>query len=628
MSKQLRIQKLLQVANTLPKGPGCYFMKNKSDEIIYVGKAKNLKSRVASYFNNSAKSPKTQILVGHIVEFEFIMTKTESESYVLENNLIKKHLPKYNIRLKDDKSYPYVMVNFNEDFPRLQYVRTPKAKKNVELFGPFPVGSNISNIIRILTKAFELRDCSKHEFNSRKEPCLLYQMNQCSAPCVGYISKDQYKKDLDLTTSFLSGEKKAKKVLKLLNEKMLVLSEEEKFEKAAMVRDFIVELDEFYQKSFKQNVEFLKGDKNVDIMAYFVGDEEIDISLYMIREGSLLGHKNFHFLVSDLIEDIESEVVSFMLQYYFQHEHLLPEKVVTHLDEEKAKVFEGAVAEINESSKKTKVICSSKKYQPLIDSTCDHARESQRVRIENQESVYVGLNRLKDLLGMKNRPRLMECYDVAIWQGKSPAASQVVFHDGKPEKKKYRHYHLKELPEGNNDFAMMKEVFTRRLTHGDLPDVFIVDGGKAQVSTVKKVLDELEIDIPICGIAKSKDLSGGNFKAKEGSKSEERLIIPGRMNPYILQKNISLFRIIVQMRDEAHRFSRRLHHNKEKKRTFYSWLDEIPGIGQVTKKQILSNLNISKEELAEMNIPTLVNYLGIKEKHARLLSEFLHVYRI
>ena len=187
---------LLDKANTLPNASGCYFMQDSNGHIIYVGKAKKLKSRVVSYFNQSAKSAKTQILVSHIRDFDFIITKTEAESLVLENNLIKEHKPKYNIRLKDDKSYPYVLLNYNESFPRLEYVRKPKKRKGVELFGPFPVGSNISQILRVLNKAFELRDCSLHEFNSRKTPCILHQMKQCSAPCVDLISKENYLKDL------------------------------------------------------------------------------------------------------------------------------------------------------------------------------------------------------------------------------------------------------------------------------------------------------------------------------------------------------------------------------------------------------------------------------------------------
>jgi excinuclease ABC subunit C len=561
------IEELLSKANTLPKKPGCYFMKNKADEVIYVGKAKNLKSRVPSYFNNSQKSPKTQILVGHIRQFDFIITDSEAESFVLENNLIKKHRPKYNIRLKDDKSYPYLSVNFNHDFPRLEYVRRPKKKKGVELFGPYPTGTNIGSIIQVVTKAFALRDCSLHEFRTRKTACILYQMKQCSAPCVDKISQQRYKESLEMALNLFRGKIRANQSLNFLKELMLEKAQLEEFEHAAMLRDYIQEIENFLSTSYEQNVEFV-DEKNVDIISYYQGESETDISLYLIRGGALLGHRNYNFLNQDMLSETQEEIVQYLLQYYTENDEIIPERIITSLDAEYSQLFENALEKIIGEQFKIKVETGTKKYHSLLNMTRKHAQETQRVRIENEESVYTGLHRLKDLLKLKQRPKTLEGYDVAIWQGKSPAASQVVFYEGAPDKKAYRYYHLAERPEGNNDFAMMREVFLRRLKYGNFPDVFVVDGGKAQVNTVVKVLQELDIDVPVVGIAKARDLSRGNYKAEEISKSEERLIIPGRSNPYILNKCPSLYRIIVQLRDEAHRFSRKLHHKAEEKRLF------------------------------------------------------------
>lgn len=617
-----KLEELLKKANTLPKESGCYLMRSKLGEVIYVGKAKSLKSRVTSYFNNSPKSAKTQILVGHIEDFEFIITSSDAESFVLENNLIKEYRPKYNIRLKDDKSYPYLQVDTYETFPRLQYVRRPKRKKGRELFGPFPVGSNISNVLRILTKSFELRDCSSYDFKTRKTPCLLYQMKQCSASCVDLISQQEYEKDLNNALNFFKTKSKQEATLEILTNKMMMLAEQEEFEQAAQMRDNIEVLNNFVKQSYDQNVELL-NDNNFDIISFFVGETEVDISIYMVRLGNLLGHKNFHFLKSDFISDIEDELILAMVQYYSQTQDTFPEKIITSFSKETVPEFELALKTIWGEGVKIKVLSSSKKYQSLLDSTQKHAMEAQRVRIENQDSVYVGLNRLKELLSLKDRPRLLECYDIAIWQGKSPTAARITFDEGKPDKTRYRHYHLNERPEGNNDFAMMREVFERRLQRGDLPDVFIVDGGIAQVNTVKKVLEELNINVPVCGIAKARDLTKG-FQKQEIKNSDERLIIPGRSNPYILNKCPSLMRIVVHMRDEAHRFSRRLHHKTEHKRVIRSWVDDVKGLPKEIKEMIIKNNSFTVEEFKNLNIQQIQDFFGIKIQHARTIYEFLH----
>ncbi|WP_290734386.1 excinuclease ABC subunit UvrC [Halobacteriovorax sp. JY17] len=616
---------LLEKAKTLPNKAGCYLMKRiraGEETVLYVGKAKNLRNRVSSYFNNSSKSPKTEILVSHINDFDFIMTDSDAEAFVLENNLIKKFSPKYNIRLKDDKSYPYVCVNSNEEFPRIMYERRPKKQKNVEVFGPFVVGSNISEVIRILTKSFNLRDCTLKDFNSRKEPCLLYQMKQCSAPCVNYISNEEYKKDLDLALSFFRGA--GTKGLKELERRMFQFAEGEHFERAAILRDHISVLNEFLNFSKQNNAEVSHTVRNVDILAYHVGDIEVDISLYMMREGVLLGHKSFHFPSIDCSDDFDDEVAQYIFQYYTTTFDKLPDRVITSFPKSLNETLHIAFKQVHELDIK----CSApgKKFESLMKLTKDHAFEHQRVRILNEESTYVGLNKLKELLGLKERPVTLECYDVAIFQGKSPTASQIVFNDGRADKKSYRHYHLEERPEGNNDFAMMSEVINRRVKKGSLPDVFIVDGGIGQVNIFLEALKDHDISIPVVGIAKSKVDKKSNFKSKEVVRSEERLIIPGRSNPYLLAKCKSLFRIIVQMRDEAHRFSRRLHHKEERKKLITSWVDHVEGVGPVAKKKILSNLDLSIKELKLMSEVEIQEYFVVSKKIAKAIVKTLALY--
>lgn len=614
-----KTEELLEKANSLPQQPGCYLMKDKNGRVIYVGKAKKLKSRVSSYFNNSVKSYKTDYMVSHVDQFDFIITRSDAESFVLENNLIKEHSPKYNIRLRDDKSYPYLQVNWNEPFPRLEYVRRPKKAKGKELYGPYPPGSNISMIMRVLTKSFGLRDCSLNEFKSRKTPCLLHQMRQCSAPCVGLRSAKEYEEDLQNAVSFFQGPLKAKRTIQKLQEKMMEYAEGEEFEMAGIIRDHIQLLDAFLRQSYDQKVESIQSDKNIDIWSYWNGNEEVDISLYMIRSGLLLGHKNFNFVKGELIAEMDDEIQQKILQYYSDPEEINPDIVVMDFPEDSIGAIGGALNTFGEM----KVLGQTKKYLPLIEMCRKHAEESQRVRMANSESVYLGLHKLKDLLSMKERPKVLECYDVAIWQGSSPTASQIVFEEGKPNKRKYRYYHLETRPEGNNDFAMMREVISRRIDHGDLPDVLVIDGGVAQVNTVTAVLKELNVELCVVGIAKSRELSK-DFKAVEVERSEERLIIPGRANPYVLSKCPPLFKIIVSMRDEAHRFSRKLHHKAESKRVMASWLDDVRGLGEESKKKILTSLSMSKEELKAYTVNDLVNFFGIKNPQAKALWAHLH----
>lgn len=557
-------QDLLTKAQTLPTRSGCYLMKNKDGKVIYVGKAKSLKSRVISYFNNSPKSPKTEILVTHIKDFEFIITGSDTEAFVLENNLIKKHAPKYNIRLRDDKTYPYIMVNLDEVFPRLEYVRRPDRKKNRLIFGPFVVGSNIFEVLRVVVKSFALRDCSLHEFLKRKEPCLLYQMKQCTAPCMNLITAENYREDLELAMNFFKGKEKSEYSLKILKERMMAAAANEDFERAAMLRDQMQLLEKFVSEAHQKNAELYGDVMNIDALAYHVGDIEVDISLYMIRNGILLGHKTFHFACADLIEEVHHEVLTYMHQYYTSTFETLPDLIIAPFEESDLEELRSALNQTLE--KKIKIEAPKRKYKSLYDITLKHAEESSRMRTTNQESIYVGLNKLQELLNLKERPMTLECFDVAIWQGKSPTASLIYFHEGKPDKKHYRYYHLQERPEGNNDFAMMQELFSRRLEHGDFPDVFVIDGGLGQVNAVTQILKEKNVDIPVVGIAKSKTES--DIQNAEINKSEERLVISGRLNPYVLAKTPSLFRIIVQMRDEAHRFSRKLHHHAESVRLF------------------------------------------------------------
>ena len=612
-------KQLLDLSHHFPQLPGCYLIKDREQKVIYVGKARNLKKRVSSYFTEAKKSAKTEILIGHARDVDFIIVENEAAALVLENNLIKKYRPRYNIHLKDDKSYPYVVVSGDEEFPRLEYQRRPKRKRGDQIFGPFAVGSHASEVVRTLTQSFQLRDCTRRDFLSRKEPCLLYQMKQCSAPCVGKVSQEQYRRDLGYALDFFKN--KGEESLKILKHRMHAASDEEAFERAAIIRDATTRLQQFVHFQ-QENAEIHQGVRDADYIAYHAGELEVDISIYILRHGVILGHKNFHFPVVDAIDELNQVLLSYLLQYYCTTQESLPQKLILDLGPPAVKLFAEAIKEV--LPQKIVVVSPRGKNKSIIELTKEHAQKSQEVRVSNQQSVYSGLNKLAELLSMAERPQVMECFDVAVFQGKSPTASQVVFIDGRPDKSRYRYYHLQERSEGNNDFAMMRELFERRLDNGDLPDVFIVDGGVAQVNTVKKVLEELDLAIPVVGIAKAKTLASvQRWKLKEVEKSDERLVIPNRSNPFILSKNRALFRIIVQMRDEAHRFSRKLHHKREEKRVIHSWIDRIPGVGREIKKDILRHLVHTPEQLVQMNLEQLSRSLGITLGVARRVKSYL-----
>lgn len=615
MSNLKKQEYLLDKAKSLPHEPGCYLMR-KNEKIIYIGKAKDLYKRVISYFNNSPKDRKTTVLVSHITDFDFILTKSEIEALIEENRLIKQYKPRYNIRLRDDKSYPYVVIDMSEPFPRLSFRREISSRKAKKIYGPFVQGSNIKEIIRILEKSFRLRDCSVAEMKRRNKPCILHQMGQCSAPCVEEISKDDYEKFLQQALDFFEG--REQRVLERLKRRMLEAAQKEDFEQAALLRDSwstLTNFSEYYQKQRSLEDKQLR---EIDILGYYVGDSEVDVVIQMIRRGRVFLNQNFSFLKDPYVE-INEQIFSFVMQYYMNFHGELPKFLLIDFSVEQKELLSKA---LTKAQCPVKMRALNRQTQELLGVVNKDAKEQQNVRLKNQQSPYIGLNKLKELLELDELPRKLECYDIAIWQGRSPTASQIVFEDGKSVPEKYRYYHLETLQEGNNDFAMMKEVIARRIKYKELPDLFVVDGGIGQVNSFAEVLKDAAIDIPVVGIAKSREKEG--FQSSKIDKSEERLIISGRKNPYHLKKTPSLFRILTQMRDEAHRFSRKLHHKQEKKEHFNSILDHIPNIGPRTKRKILKNQSRPLEEVAALEIYQIMDELGVNLKIAKALKNYFY----
>ena len=373
MNEEKRLR-LHHKAKKLPPNSGCYLMKGK-EKILYVGKAKNLRSRVASYFQSSTKGVKTEVLLSQVEDFDFQLTSNEAEALILENNLIKKHTPKYNILMRDDKSYPYIVVDYREPFPRMVYQRRPQRVEGVDIYGPFVHGSKIYEALRIIVKSFRLRDCSLQEFRSRKEPCLLYQIKQCSAPCVGKISEEDYAVDLEAALGIFRGEGGAS--MKILKERMDTCAKAEEFEQAAIIRDYLDVLREFIRLSgAKKGI--LKGRLgNLDVLAWSFKESEVDITVYMVRNFLLLGYKNFYFTTSFFSKKIEEEVINFFFQYYQNSQDPLPEVIVSPFSAEENKLFAKAI----QSMGKIRVRSPGRQFSSVAELVLEHIREHQKIRL-------------------------------------------------------------------------------------------------------------------------------------------------------------------------------------------------------------------------------------------------------
>ncbi len=554
-----------------PMQSGVYLMKNSTSKIIYVGKAKNLRARVKSYFLNSQDlTPKTKLLVHNIRSIEYILTKTEVEAFLLEASLIKKHRPKYNIRLKDDKNYPYIKVSLNDKFPRLYLSRNVKRDGSF-YFGPFTKGAAVTHTIRYLNQTFQIRDCSDAELSSRKRPCLNFQMERCSAPCVKFIDSQTYKKDIQLVLKFLKGENK--KLLKDLQDKMFQASEDEKYELAARTRDHIKSISAILEK---QTVVSANSNSDKDFI-FYTGDENgCWIQMLFIRNGRVIGTKG-QLLNSinpqDPMEEPKEWFVSFLNQYY--EDNIIPDNVNVCVDLG-GDIFKLLEAVLNERKNqnidlKTQVrveFCKNKEDTTLMEMTEKNALEAFDKYKTQQAGVKVALEEIQKKFHLPTYPHRIECYDISHFQGSNIVASQVVFEDGEPAKQHYRKYQIKTLTD-SNDFAALAEVLSRRLNHNewDKPDLVILDGGKGQLSAVVKIFEEKNItNWPLVAMAKARTES--NFENSEVESSQERFFLPHRQNPVLFRSNSKALKILMHIRDEAHRFAITYHREKREASSF------------------------------------------------------------
>jgi excinuclease ABC subunit C len=576
---------LKSLIKEFPATSGVYLMKNALGKVIYVGKAKSLRSRVRSYFNpaNQEASLKTKHLVNQIHHIDYMLTQSEVEAFLLEASLIKKFRPRYNIRLKDDKSYPYIRCSWDHGFPRLSLARRVAQDKSL-YFGPYTSSMAVRETLRFLERTFKIRDCTDTFFKNRTRPCIAYQMGHCSAPCVALISEADYRKDVQAALDFLKG--RSAKLMKDLQANMKQAAKDERFESAAKLRDALNAMERIWEK---QIVVSLKKDIDQDVVA-FVGDPRGTlVETLHVRAGRVIGTRP-HFLPkldpNAPGEEIQEWLPSFLNQYYA--DNFVPDEILlpVSIGGDIVKLLKAVLFERFGKTPRIEV-ATGQEGKKLLEMTQQNAQSHFKDIVSKRDHQLQGLEQIQQRFALKEFPKRIECYDISHFQGTENVASQVVFEDGVPKKEDYRRYKLRTF-EGSNDFAAMKEVLSRRFQHTeyDDPQLIVVDGGKGQLSMALQALKEAgRIDIPVVGLAKAR--TKGEFSDSELRSTEERFFIPGRQNPVTFPSNSSAFQILVGIRDEAHRFAINYHRKLRQDRTLAGALDLIPGLGEKRKKILL-----------------------------------------
>ncbi|MDO4169433.1 MAG: excinuclease ABC subunit UvrC [Lachnospiraceae bacterium] len=608
----------------LPDKPGVYLMHDEKDEIIYVGKAIVLKNRVRQYFQSSRNlSPKIQQMVSHVRYFEYIITDSELEALVLECNLIKEHNPKYNTMLKDDKSYPYIKVTTQEAYPRVMFARRMKRDKN-KYFGPYTSAGAVKDTIDLLQKIYQIRTCKRSlpRDIGKERPCLYYQMKQCKAPCQGYISKEDYQKSIEDVMKFLNGD--YKQVLQYLESKMQESAAELEFEQAASYRDLIKSVEHI---SNKQKINSA-GREDRDIIALAKAQTESVVALFFVRDGKLLGREHFHMKHS--LETSRTEIMTEFVKQFYAGTPYLPREILLEYKIDEKEIVEEWLSAKKGIKVKILVPQRGQKAQ-LVDMARRNAvnilkLDSEKIRMEEKRTIGA-VKEIEQLIGISGLKR-MEAFDISNISGFQTVASMVVYENGKPKRRDYRKFKIQSVS-GPDDYKSMEEVLTRRFRHGQqekkqmeeknldvafgsftkFPDLLLMDGGKGQVNVAQRVLDELHLDIPICGMVKD-----DNHRTRGLYYQNEEIIFPPKSEA---------FHLITRIQDEAHRFAIEYHRELRGKASVHSVLDDIPGIGPKRRKVLMKHFkDISK--IKEASLEELEQVEGIPKRTAEEIYHFFH----
>ncbi len=575
--------------DNLPNKPGVYIMRDNTDTIIYIGKAKNLVKRVKSYFREKLDRPKTQILMSHFDSLEYIVTNSEKEALILEANLIKKHRPRYNVQLKDDKRYPYVKIT-DEKFPRL--VITRNVTKNGIFYGPFTDVGSVKQTVKFLKSLFKIRTCRNMD-----GPCLNSQIELCYAPCDGKISEKEYSEIINKIDLFFQG--KYSVIVKNLKSEMMEAAKNEEFEKAAVIRDQISSIEEIMEKQF---VELMDDDLDQDVIAISQGKNEIVVIIMPIRNGKIVGRDDF--LMSGSQYDSSSEIVFAFIQQYYGYNRHIPKQILLDDDIDDKELLQDWLSDLRGNKVKIKVPQKGVKLRLV-----KMARKNAEIIQHQKKKMESALVELKKYLKLEKMPRVIEGYDISNISGKFAVGSKVSFKDGKPNKKRYKHFKM-ETP-GPNDFAMMEELLTRRLKMIDSdpePDLIVIDGGKGQLGMACGVLEKLNLtQIPIIGLAKE----------------FEEIYIPNSKRPIIIPKNNNALHLLQQVRDESHRFAITYHRKLRSKNISASSLDDIQGIGKKRKISLLKAFG-SIDKIKNASVEQLAKTEGMNLKTAENVYNYYH----
>ena len=594
-------------------------MHGEKDEIIYVGKAISLKNRVRQYFQSSRnKGAKIERMVTHITKFEYIITDSELEALVLECNLIKEHRPKYNTMLKDDKSYPFIKVTVNEPYPRVLFARRMK-KDKARYFGPYTSGGAVKDVIELVRKLYQVRSCNRNlpRDTGKDRPCLYYHMKQCKAPCQGYISQEEYRKNINKVIKFLNGD--FQDTISELMEKMQKASEEMRYEDAMEYRDLIRSIEKIGERQKITGY----GQEDRDIIAVAMDesedlrDQDAVVQVFFIRDGKLIGRDHFYLRVAK--GDTKSQVLSSFLKQFYAGTPFIPSEIMLQSEIEDAEIIEEWLTTRRKQKVHIRVPKKGTK-EKLVELALENARmvlSKDRERIKREEGRTIGaVHEVEEWLGLKNVVR-MEAYDISNISGFESVGSMVVYEKGRPKRSDYRKFKIKWV-QGPNDYASMEEVLTRRFTHESngefdsfarLPDLILMDGGRGQVNIALKVLNDLGIRIPVCGMVKddhhrTRGLYFNNVEIPIDTSSEG-------------------FRLITRIQDEAHRFAIEYHRSLRSKEQVHSILDDIPGIGDTRRKALLRKFK-SVENIRDASEEELAQTESMNTGSARQVYEFFH----
>ncbi len=620
-------KKLLKKLEITPTGAGVYMMKDSRNEVIYVGKAKNLKNRVRSYFQSSGDERLfIRFLVKRIADIDFVLTDTEKEALILENNLIKQFKPRFNVNLRDDKTFVSIKLDMNQKFPFPVTVRQvepasgkgkgPRKGNGILYFGPYSSARAVCDTLRYVNSIFPIRKCSNNVFKSRVRPCLYHQIGKCVAPCCDMIDEKAYKGLINEIVLVLKG--KNMELLKVLRKQMDEASKVMKYEKAAKFRDRITAIEKTVEKQKISTMKFVDR----DVFGYFGEGNRIQIQAMFIRNGNLEDIASYRF--STMNNTLDNVFCSFINQFY-GHTRFIPDEVVLPVESEDKGILEELLSE--KKGHKTKVLCPKRGEKlKLLEMAINNAKNAFKIHQGTADDIEAVMASLKKHLTLTNIPKRMECFDISNIRGKQAVGSMVTFEGGKPVKSRYKRYKVKTVSK-SDDYAMMYEVLTRRYSRAfredDFPDLAVIDGGKGHLRIAKRVFDELGVDrVDVIALAKGKMKDIGNDGSKK--KLDERVFICDRANPIILNQQSSELRLLVNVRDEAHRFALAYHKKLRKEQYYKSPLDKIPGIGKVKKKNLLKHFG-DTQKVRNASLSGLSKVKSITAKDANTIYDYFHL---